>query len=191
MSVASPAGSVDPVRHRFFYALLPPVVQAYRIDQEALRRGGDHHRVRMEHLHMTMAILDDHASYPEWLEQPLAAVGEAIRAAPVAIDLDRVVGSNRSVALRPGKRNRALGDLHRQIDAGLRRAGVMPREGYDFSPHLTLFYRIGTPFTEAVEGYRWVARELVLVHSLVGLTRHRILGRWPLRADPGPQLSLF
>jgi len=33
--------------------------------------------------------------------------------------------------------------------------------------------------------------EFVLVHSLYGLTRHEVLGRWPLRPQPDAQLSLF
>jgi 2'-5' RNA ligase len=34
---------------------------------------------------------------------------------------------------------------------------------------------------QPVEPIRWVVREFVLVHSLLGQTRHEVLGRWALR----------
>jgi len=36
----------------------------------------------------------------------------------------------------------------------------------------------------------WTARELVLIHSHLGKTRHERLGSWPL-AEAEPQLDLF
>lgn len=49
-----------------------------------------------------------------------------------------------------------------------------------WTPHMTLLYdRIPVP-EQPVEPIRWRVRELVLVRSLVGQSRHVILGRWPI-----------
>ena len=73
----------------------------------------------------------------------------------------------------------------------MRELGVTERPGYRFSPHLTLGYRIGEPFSERVAPVSWTADEIVLIDSHVGRTRHEVLGRWRLVEAEGEQLSLF
>jgi 2'-5' RNA ligase len=46
---------------------------------------------------------------------------------------------------------------------------------------MTLLYDDRSVAEQAVETIGWTAREFVLVHSLLGQTRHIPLGRWPLR----------
>lgn len=177
--------------HRLFLGIRPPAIIARQIDHESVRRGGDEKRVRSDHQHLTLWILNDHPDFPERVAKRLIEAGSRIAADPFCLVLDRVVGSNSSVALRSGHTNRALAQLHRQIDAIMHRAGVMSREGYRFSPHLTLFYRHGQPFREAIRAYNWNVEEVVLIHSLVGRKQHNVLGRWPLSGASNDQLSLF
>jgi RNA 2',3'-cyclic 3'-phosphodiesterase len=40
-------------------------------------------------------------------------------------------------------------------------------------------------------GFRWHVDELVLIHSLVGHTEHRVLGRWALGRNNDAQLPLL
>lgn len=180
------------VVNRFFFAMRPPRTVARRMALEAERHdpGGQH--VRIDRLHMTIGILDDLPSVPRDLVAGLQAVGKAIAADPFPCLFDRVVGGRGIVTLRPGRRSKPLAALFGQIETGLRRAGIGLREGYGFSPHVTLSYRAGgTPFNAAIQGYGWLVEDVLLIHSLVGQTEHRELGRWPLHGGSGPQLSLF
>jgi hypothetical protein len=49
-----------------------------------------------------------------------------------------------------------------------------------YTPHVTLLYDDQLVPATAVQAIGWTATELVLVHSLLGETRHIHLGRWPL-----------
>lgn len=50
----------------------------------------------------------------------------------------------------------------------------------NFTPHVTLLYDDRSVAPQAIEPIAWTVREFVLVHSLLGRTEHRILGRWSL-----------
>lgn len=51
----------------------------------------------------------------------------------------------------------------------------------DYEPHLTLRYDKRPAPVWAVDLPGWVASEFVLVKSPQGLTRHDVIGRWPLQ----------
>jgi 2'-5' RNA ligase len=48
------------------------------------------------------------------------------------------------------------------------------------TPHVTMLYDRELILEQEVQPVSWIARELVLIHSLRGLTKHEVLGRWPL-----------
>ena len=180
-----------PLVHRLFLAIrpVPPIdVQIANLAEDEARGMT---RIRTDHLHTTMAITDDFRSEPVRLGEALIAVGDRISAAPFDMTVDRLAGSRRSVALRPSRRIEGLHALHAQIVDGMRRAGLALRQGWKFSPHITLFYRDGAPFTRTLPGFRWRVEELVLIHSLVGRTEHRLLGRWALDGSGDRQLALL
>jgi 2'-5' RNA ligase len=52
----------------------------------------------------------------------------------------------------------------------------------DYEPHLTLRYDKRPAPVWRVDLAGWVASEFVLVKSPQGLTRHDVIGRWPLQA---------
>jgi 2'-5' RNA ligase len=52
----------------------------------------------------------------------------------------------------------------------------------DFTPHVTLNYEHGSVPLKHIDEIRWTVRELVLVCSLWGHHRHRVMRRWQLRA---------
>lgn len=176
------------VSHRLFFALRPPIVLARQIAHAASWFETEGAPVAAERLHITIFILDDRFDLPAELVATLREVGDGVAAAPIAIVLDRVGGGERSIALRPGRRIAALDALHRQLGERSRAAGAESRAGYAFNPHMTLGYRDGQPFGMAVPPVAWTARELLLIHSHLGRTRHEVVGRWPL-ADR--QLDLF
>ena len=176
--------------HRLFFALVPPIVLARRIAHAASWFDGEGTAVAADRLHLTLFILDDLYDVPSPLLATLRDVGAAIAAAPIDIVLDRVGGGPASIALRPGRKIAALDALYDQLATLCRRAGMAPRTGHAFSPHMTLGYRSGAPFSAAVTPVAWTARDMVLIHSHLGRTRHDRVGRWPL-AKPEPQLALF
>jgi 2'-5' RNA ligase len=51
-----------------------------------------------------------------------------------------------------------------------------------FTPHVTLLYDGMSVAEQPVDPISWTVGEFVLVHSLLGQTRHIILDRWPLRS---------
>ncbi|MEO5493903.1 MAG: 2'-5' RNA ligase family protein [Sphingomonas sp.] len=172
--------------HRLFFAIKPSAIALPYIEH-ARRLHCPGQPVRNEHVHVTMQIFDDYSGVPEGLMEDLLAVGDDIDMPGFVLSLGRVIGTMRSVALRPGKRSNGLAMLQRAIDEGVKRAGVTVRDGWNFSPHLTLGYRDGAAFARAITPIEWQVDEFVLVHSFVGQTRHEIVKSWPL----APELPLF
>lgn len=177
--------------HRLFFAILPPPQTARQIDQESIRLGGDAKRVATDRLHVTLDILNDYPALPAGLVDRMRAAGASVAAARFRMTLDRVRGSNSSVALRPEHRIAALMLLQKRIDGALRRAGLTPRENFRFSPHMTLFYRTAPPFSATIRGFAWAVEDFVLIRSHVGRTRYDILDRWRLCGDAPDQYELF
>ena len=175
------------VVHRPFFAIKPSRDAEDAID--AMRRSHCPlgHPVRTEHAHVTLEIFDDHSFRPDALFAKLIAIGDAIDVPMFRLSLDRIAGTIRSVALRPGRRSAGLARLQSAIHAGVTTAGLRVRNGWSFSPHLTLGYRDGASFSRSIPAIAWDVEELVLIHSFVGQTRHEIIGRWPL----APELPLF
>jgi 2'-5' RNA ligase len=178
-------------RHRMFFAIRPPLALARQITEAAAWFDVDGHALRPEHLHVTIDILDDHERVSTALERDLKAIGDAVQAAPFAVQFDTAVGSDRSVALRPRGKNGSLAALRERIAVAREAAGLLGREGYRFSPHMTLGYRDGAPFTQDIVPIGWTADAFVLIHSHIGRTRHDVIGRWLLSGVDERQLALF
>ncbi len=178
-------------RHRLFFALFPPPLVARRIAHWAERFGPHAALVRADRLHVRLDILDDSDMFPSDVAERLIEVSTLIAADPFMIELDQVSGGGGTIALRPRLRNPALQSLASAISGARAEAGIAGREGYRFSPHLTLLYREGRPFSETVTPFAWEVKEFTLVHSLLGHTRHVPLGSWPLTGKNPDQLDLF
>lgn len=173
--------------HRFFFALHPPLTEARRIGlvRDRLIPAGT--PVSNDRLHVTLAITGDYAAPPQDVIDRLLSIGDAIEGDPFPLSLDRASGGAESVALRPSRRPGALTTLQHRLDAQLRYWGLR-RESWEFNPHVTLGYRSGRAFLEPIAPIAWEADEVVLIHSVVGRTRHIELGRWMLVRR---QLELF
>ncbi|MET0310218.1 MAG: 2'-5' RNA ligase family protein [Sphingomonas sp.] len=173
--------------HRLFFALKPTLVESRLtgLFRDTLEPQLD--PVANDRLHMTLGITSDFMAFPHDLAQRMLGIGEAVAGDPFALSLDRLSGSERSMALRPNKRPPALSALQKQIDDQLRYWNLM-RTGWSFNPHVTLGYRAGLSFLKPIVPLEWEVGDVVLIHSLVGATRHVELGRWPLVRR---QLDLF
>lgn len=179
------------VVHRFFFALKPPPQLARQWSNAAdwFDRAGA--PVGADRLHLTVFILPDLADVPSGLPDRLGAAGAAVSAPPVDVTLDYVSGGNRSVALRPRHRHAGLAALHAAIARICRDHAIPERPDYAFNPHVTLGYRDGAPFGQRIAPTGWTATDFVLIHSHVGLTRHDVIGRWPLVPREPDQGRLF
>jgi RNA 2',3'-cyclic 3'-phosphodiesterase len=134
-------------------------------------------------MHVTLHHLGDFAGVPERVVETARGAAAAVSAAPFEVVFDRVA----SFAGKPGKlplvllggANAALHDFQRAVGAAMAKALLAPDA--HFTPHVTLL-RDAVSVPEApIDPIRWTVREFVLIHSLIGQTRHVPLGRWALR----------
>lgn len=135
---------------------------------------------------MTLASTHRFDRFPEALARRMIDWAAALSAEPVRLRLDRLSGCalpardhKSSIAVRPARRPPGLSDISRRLSEPLERAGML-REGWSFNPHVTLLYWQGHAFEQPIEPIRWEATDFVLIYSVVGMTRHIELGRWPL-----------
>lgn len=143
--------------------------------------------------HLTFCVvLESRERDPSIVERVCAAlVGADFRSAPIAFG--RVAGGPRGAVIKAAGRQHELQDLYGSLVHRLRHSNLKPlyrKSG--FHPHLTLGYEAChfLPFDIWLD---WIPNELLLIESEVGLTRHNVLGRWPLLAprqrcfDFGPE----
>jgi 2'-5' RNA ligase len=138
----------------------------------------------LPHLHISLQHIGD---YPHLKDRHVFAAMLAARMVsfePFPITLDRFEAfPSRKPANYPcvlcGNGTGAIFDLHRLLALAMLKNGM--RAGFEFVPHVTLFY---APFTlppRMIEPVTFTVREFCLIHSIVGETRYEQLGTWPLR----------
>ena len=145
-----------------------------------------------DRLHITLHHVGDYAGgLPEGLVETVLEVASQIEMPEFEVIFDRAMsfaGSprNKPFVLR-GNEGRAggLADLmafQKEFYLSMCRAGLQgPRANAKFAPHVTLMYDPKAVPEQAVEPIRWTAHDFVLVHSLLGQTKHIHLGRWSLQ----------
>lgn len=74
----------------------------------------------------------------------------------------------------------ALQAFRGALGAALRLCGVAADES-EFTPHMTLLRDLRVLPEQSVNPVVWMAREFVLLQSLVAEGRYVVLGRWPLQ----------
>jgi 2'-5' RNA ligase len=134
-------------------------------------------------LHITLLHLGDHDGLPPGLVTAACGAADTIRMHPFEVAFDRVMSFSRKQGNLPFvlRGNDGLAELRtfqRMVVAAMRVIGAPVASG--FTPHVTLLYDNVRVAEQAVETIRWTVGEFVLVHSLLGQTRHIPLARWPL-----------
>jgi 2'-5' RNA ligase len=172
---------------RLFLAVFPDPPQAARLAALA----GDflaRHRlgagaVDASRLHVTLFHLGDYAGLPPGLAERAGEALARVEAEPFAIRFDRLgsFGNRRArspLVFAAEAGNVALHALHAQLADHLRGCGLSRCTGGSFVPHMTVAYGKATVPFEAIAPVEWPAGEVLLVHSLLGRTRHiRLAGR--------------
>lgn len=166
---------------RLFLAVFPGEPHAARL---AALAGGFlvRHRlgagaVEASRLHVTLFHLGDYAGLPPGLADRTAEALARVETEPFAIRFDRIgsFGNRRAkspLVLAAEEGNVALHALHAQLAGHLRGCGLGRWAGGSFVPHMTVAYGRATVPFEAIGPVEWPAGEVLLVHSLLGRTRH-------------------
>lgn len=183
-----PGFSAGQPTDRLFFAVMPPPLSADALATRA-RALRDELALRgkprpTDHLHVTLHHLGDFDGLPQQKVAAARAAADRVAMAPFAVLFDRVgsfhgrSGKHPFVLLgavaAPG-----LAQLYGELGAALAAAGLLRRER-PFVPHLTLLYDARTVSPQPIEPLGWTAQDFVLIHSLLGRSEYRLLGRWPL-----------
>ena len=136
--------------------------------------------LKPEHLHVTLFHVGDDAEPPPGeLIDALAERAAAVTMPAFRVEFDRVVSFG-GCAFVLGGDDRLIGlhILQQRLSDAL---DASPGPARRFEPHVTLLRDRRRIAEQPIEPISWTAREIVLVHSLLGRTIHRDLVRIPLR----------
>jgi RNA 2',3'-cyclic 3'-phosphodiesterase len=174
---------------RLFFAIFPDVDAAARIAQLARRLRSEHglkgKPLATKRLHVTLHYLGDYVGLPQAIVAAASAAAATVALPSFEVALDRVASfsgrpRNRPFVLLGGDGVAALTAFQQALGTALEKAGLGSRAKSPYTPHVTLLYGNHSVAGQAVETVGWTVHEFVLVHSLLGRTRHVPLARWPL-----------
>lgn len=182
---------LDPRRpkypERLFFALLPDDETSCRLDQ--MRRSFvNQNNLRetfllQERFHLSLYLVGNFKRIRDGIVYAATLAARSIVMPAFEVTLHSI----QSFAGAP-KRNRplvclahsdALPSLNEALGTAIRWQGF--RASSDFTPHVTMSYGSKPVSVQKIEPIRFIARDFVLIHSEVGLSRYHVRGRWPLR----------
>jgi RNA 2',3'-cyclic 3'-phosphodiesterase len=186
---------------RLFFALFPSeeaIPQIVKTSQQLRNAYGlTGKSLSNDRLHVTLHHVGDYAGgLPEGLVEKVQKAAEElaskIEMMAFEVTFDRAMsfaGSprNKPFVLRGNEARvgglAALMAFQKSFYLAMCRAGLQgPKANAKFAPHVTLMYDPQAVAEQAVEPIGWRAQDFVLVHSLLGQTKHIHLGRWSARA---------
>ena len=134
-------------------------------------------------MHVSLNAIGKYADFPEDIVFAVSAAMATVKAMPFEVTFDRVMhfASANAVVLGNAVRSEEMMDLHVQLAKEMWAVGLTFTYNPRFMPHMTLLYD-DEPVPEHMlaEPVRWIAREFVLIRSLVGKGEHEYIDRWPL-----------
>lgn len=168
-------------RHRLFFAIRPPEGPLPEIVALRDRNGTGRGRVEDHRLHVTTWLFPDHDVLPSGLAKRAMRAVDDMTLRAFHVVFDRVAGDATGLRLVANEPIRGYAAFQHDLAAAMTRAGLSPRPGWRFSPHMTLRYGGRQHVDEEVLGIGWRAEELVLIDSVLGAHRHETVARWDLR----------
>jgi RNA 2',3'-cyclic 3'-phosphodiesterase len=176
---------------RLFFSIFPDSAAVDRTRDIAAKLRG-RHGLRSKPLapdrwHVSLQFVGDYAAVPNDVVAKACDAAATIAETPFNITFDRAGSfavSRRKVplVLRSGHLITSLMALQRALVEAMARNGLARCLSAHYTPHMTLLYDARYVALHPVEPVEWTVREFVLIHSLLGKTRHVPLARWPLRA---------
>lgn len=178
-------------KDRIFFAVLPDSETATRIHALAETLKAEHDLggtlILPEHLHITLFHLGDWRELPKEIVEIAAKSAAEVAAAPFDVACRRVESFRNRTGIFPfvllaEQGATPLHGFQQTLGAALKKNGLGGATQGDFKPHVTLLRDDTRIKPLAVAPIAWTVRDFVLIHSLLGQTKHVHLGRWPLRA---------
>lgn len=179
--------------HNLFFAILPDEPAAWRLERLA---GHLHSRYALsgrplgpERYHVSLQHLGLFSGLPHDL---VAIASDAAASAAAHTDPFEIVfttaatfsggSGQRAVVVYSPSSSPALENLRLALRTALLRHGLGVAAGRKLTLHITLFYDRRGVTPHEIEPVLWVARQLVLIHSVVGQGRHIHLARFAFSA---------
>ncbi|HEX4179817.1 MAG TPA: 2'-5' RNA ligase family protein [Caulobacteraceae bacterium] len=179
-----------PTKDRLLFLIYPDEATAARIAALAARLrnqlGLHGHPHAQDRFHITLQHIGDYAGLPADLVALARQAASALTIRPFQVNFDRAASFDSQPRNLPFVlRGDELGELVAFNDAlavAMKRTGsrLGKRVKLNFTPHVTLLYDDRSIAELPIEPIGWTVREFVLVHSLIGQTQHKVLGRWSL-----------
>lgn len=166
---------------RLYLAVFPDPAHAARFEAFAARhlaaRRLEGKPVEASRLHVTLFHLGDFTQLPPGLATQATQALAQLAVEPFSIRFDQIGSfSHRSshgdFVLTCSEGNEALHALHQQLGMHLNAAALHAYTKGSFTPHMTLAYNKPTVTVQPIESVVWPAHEVVLIHSLLGKSRH-------------------
>jgi 2'-5' RNA ligase len=177
-------------KDRIFFACLPGAETAARIHvlAETLKREQRFTGTLIlpEHLHVTLFHLGDWQVLPQEIVEIAKRAAAEVAVLPFDVIFPRVESFNNRTGIYPfvltGEAS-PWSVLRNTLGAALKKNGLGGAVHLEdaFKPHVTLLRDHVRAKPLRVNPIVWTVRDFVLIHSLLGQTKHVHLGRWPLR----------
>ncbi len=170
-----------PPGHRVFFALQPEaadIARLHRIGQR-LRRQAPGSLLSPERLHISLDLVHAGDAPPaEAMMQEAVRQARTVAMPPFTVVLNRIqswAASQGPLVLTGDEGVIGVQLLQAKIAAARGRA---PDTG--FVPHMSLIWRAPLVAETGIDPVRLRVRQFVLIHSIRGESRHRVLARFPL-----------
>lgn len=169
---------------RLFFAVRPDPETAAEIAERTKLWRAEHgltgRPLRPEHLHVPLVHVGDaNEAPPAELIEALAARAARVEMPAFRVEFDRIMSFNNGAFVLAGDECLiGLEVLQQRLSDSL---DASARPARRFVPHVTLLRDSRCIAEQPIGRIGWTAREVVLVHGLLGQTTHRDLLRVPLR----------
>jgi RNA 2',3'-cyclic 3'-phosphodiesterase len=166
--------------HRLFFAIRPPVEIIGEIAALRYRPGVGGTPVSDAHLHVTLFMLGSFQDFPARQVTKICNVVSGAEFSALRVCFDLLVQGARSELLLASEPLRGAQALFEKLLLVLACAGIGPASWWPFQPHVTLRHTRQGGDIHPIDMLSWDNDQLFLIHSLVGLTRHRVCHQWSL-----------
>lgn len=172
-------------QHSVFFAVQPTVAAApliVHLAQELVaRRSLGARLLPPERLHVSLFAVGNFVDpLPSLIIDEAKTIAGTVSMAPFEVVFDRVASFGGGALVLAGSAGvTGLVRLQEALNLALLKAGVGAGQRRPFTPHMTIAYADRMPELP-IEPISWTVNEFVLIDSLVGQSKHILLGRWPL-----------
>lgn len=175
---------------RLFLAAFPDRATADKLAAFAVAQCARHglrgKPLATDRFHITLFHLGDSVGLRPDIVEAACAAATRVVVAPFEAVFDQVTcfdahREKSPFVLTAEGGNEPLHAFQAELGVRLREAGLGRCVAPGFTPHVTLTYDRRVVTVEKVAPITWRVEEFVLVHSLLGQTRHLPLAHWPLR----------